>query len=197
MFTNFCFVQDSADRPTFDAMEDNEADYDHLLIFDLDPRQNYPYVCCISVENTGIRDVHHGRLKLSKSFRARPLQLPIYKEKKLYHVIAKTHKACNNNDRNRATSLINAHVFNCLKTGMTVKAAVSSTIENFPSRVLKGKNFGSMNEPLSKYTGTSARHQPPPISSSETDALERDLQLSSTPKTAFPPKGTYTNVIYI
>ncbi len=175
-------------------MEDSDSDYDHLLIFDLSPRPNYPHISCVSIENTGIRKVHHGRLKLSKSFRLRPIQLPIYREKKLYHVVAKTHKACNTNDRNRANQLANEHVTNCLKTGMTLDAVVASTVENFPCRVLKGKNFGAMNEPLNKYVGTSLRHQPLPISSSETDAFATDSQLSSTPKTAFPRKGN--NYIY-
>ena len=143
-------------------MTDNDADYDHLLILDLDPRQNYPYVSCVSVENTGIRDVHKGRLKLTKNFRLRALQLPIYREKKLYHVIAKTHKACNNNDRNNATAILNEQVSNCLKTGMLMDDVVASIVENFPCRLLKGKNFAAMNEPSSKYAGTSARHQPPP-----------------------------------
>ncbi len=167
--------------------DDNESDYDHLLILDLDPRPYYPHVSCISIENTGIRGVHHGRLKLSKSFRLRPIQLPIYKEKKLYHVIAKTHISCANSDRTRANTLVNEHVSNCIKAGMTMDAAVASTVENFPCRVLKGKNFGAMNEPLSKYGTTSSRHQPLTLSSSETDAFASD-NLTSTPKTAFPPK---------
>ncbi len=169
---------------------DDENDYDHLLVLDLDPRPSYPHVCCITVENTGIRNVHQGRLKLSKNFRLRPIHLPIYREKKLYHVIAKTHKSCNSDDRNRATSLVNAHIVNCLKTGMALDTAVKSAVENFPCRVLKGKNFGAMNEPSSRYTGTSARHQAPILSSSETDAFASDV-----PKTAFPPKaGTYVRV---
>ncbi len=174
----------TANRCVLSAMEDSDKDYDHLLILDLDPRPNYPHVCCVTVENTGIRGVHHGRLKLTKNFRLRPIQLPIYKEKKLFHVIAKTHKACNNDDRHRATTLVNEHVFNCIKTGMTMDATVASSIENFPCRVLKEKNFAAMNEPVSKYIGTSARHQPLALSSSETDAT------ASTPKTAFPSKGT-------
>ncbi len=170
---------------------DDDNYYDYMLILDLDPRPNYPYVCCITIENTGIRDVHHGRLKLSKTFRLRPIQLPIYKEKKLYHVIAKTHKACSNDDRTRATSLVNEHVLNCLKTGMTMDSAVASTVENFPSRVLKGKNFGSMNEPTSRYVGTSARHQPLALSSSETDAFASDTLPAKSTKTAFPSKGEF------
>ncbi len=170
---------------------DDDNYYDYMLILDLDPRPNYPYVCCITIENTGIRDVHHGRLKLSKTFRLRPIQLPIYKEKKLYHVIAKTHKACSNDDRTRATSLVNEHVLNCLKTGMTMDSAVASTVENFPSRVLKGKNFGSMNEPTSRYVGTSARHQPLALSSSETDAFATDTLPAKSTKTAFPSKGEF------
>ena len=165
---------------------DDDKDYDHLLVLDLDPRPNYPHVCCVSIENTGIRDVHHGRLKLSKSFRLRPINLPIYKEKQLFHIIAKTHKSCNNDDRNRATSLVNEHVFNCLKADMAMDTAVRSIVENFPSRVLKGMNFGAMNEPLSRYTGTSARHQLPALSSSETDAF------ADNPKTAFP--RTYIHI---
>ncbi len=161
--------------------EDNEADYDHLLILDLDPRPNYPHVSCVSIENTGIRQVHHGRLKLSKSFRLRPIHLPIYKEKKMYHVLAKTHKACENYDRNRATTLLNVHVFDCLKSGMIMDAVVASAVENFPCRLLKGKNFGAMNEPLSKYGGTSARHKAPVLSSSETDGFATDR--TSTPIT--------------
>ena len=172
-------------------MDDSDDNYDHLLLLDVAPRQNYPHVNCITIENTGIRTVHHGRLKLSKSFRLRPIQLPIYREKKLYHVIAKTHRACNNNDRNRANQLVNEHVTSCLKVGMTMDAVVASAVENFPCRVLKGMNFGAMNEPLNKYVGTSSRHQAPPLSSSETDGFATESILSSTPKTAFPRKGTY------
>ena len=159
---------------------DNDEDYDHLLILDVDPRPNYPYVCCVSVANTGIKGVHHGRLKLSKNFRLRPIELPIYREKKQFHVIAKTHKSCSSNDRNRATALVNEHISNCVKTGMTMDSTVASTIENYPCRVLKGRNFGAMNEPTSKYIGTSARHMPLALSSSETDVAPA--------KTAFPPK---------
>ncbi len=167
-------------------MDENDADYDHLLILDLEPRSNYPYVCCVTIANTGIRGVHHGRLKLSKTFRLRPIRLPIYREKKLFHAIAKTHIACSSDDRNRATCAVNEHVFHCLKTGMTMDVVVASVVENYPSRVLKGKNFAAMNEPSSKYVGTSARHQALALSSSETDALS-----TSTPKTAFPRKGKF------
>ncbi len=162
--------------------EDNDSDYDHLLLLDLAPRQNYPHVSCVSIENTGIRRVHHGRLKLSKGFRLRPMQLPIYKEKALYHVIAKTHKSCDNYDRNRATTLLNVHVFNCLKAGMMMDSVVASTVENFPCRLLKGKNFGAMNEPLSKYAGNSARHQAVAVSSTDTDGFATDR--TSTPITS-------------
>ncbi len=171
------------------AMEhERDDDYNYLLILDLDPRNNIPHCSCITIDNTGIRSVHHGRLKLSKNFRLRPIQLPIYREKKMYHVIAKAHKSCTNDERNRANMLVNEHVSNCLKAGMTMDATVSSTVEKFPCRVLKGRNFGEMNEPLSRYGASSARHKPPVISSSDTDAFASD-HASSTPKTAFPSKG--------
>ncbi len=172
---------------------DNDADYDHLLVLDLNPRPNYPHISCISIENTGVRNVHHGRLKLSKNFRLRPIQLPIYREKKFYHILAKTHKACTNDDRHRATTLLNQHVSDCMKTGMTLDASVASVVENYPCRVLKGKNYGAMNEPLSKYGGTSARHQPIALSSSETDGFAAENLLSRLPKKS---KAIYIRTSY-
>ncbi len=177
-------------------MNDDDADYDHLILLDLAPRSNHPHVSCVSIENTGIRQVHQGRLKLSKNFRLRPIQLPIYQEKALYHIIAKTHKGCDNYDRNRATTLLNVHVFNCMKAGMLMDSIIASTVENFPCRVLKGKNFGSMNEPLSKYGASSARHQPLALSSTDTDGFATDR--TSTPTSALQKKkGILCLYIYV
>ena len=180
---------------------DDDADYTHLLVLDLERRPNFPYVQCVTITNSGIRTVHQGRLKLSRSFRVRPLHLPIYgEETHMYHIIAKCHKNSNANDRNRATAALNDFVTKSLKTHMTLEAAVSSLVEMFPSRVLYNKDYSNQNAPLTKYGASSARFKGLlALSSSETDQLatdnnEHDDDFEALRK-AFPPrKGTYVHI---
>ncbi len=150
---------------------DNDEDYTHLLVMDLQRRPNYPTVQCVSITNSGIRSVHKGRIKLSRNFRLRPLHLPIYgDERHMYNVIAKCHKFCTSEDRNRATSALNDFVTNALKTHMTLDAIVAAIVEVFPCRVLRNKDFSSQNAPLTKYATKSARFKDLSVmSSSETD----------------------------
>ncbi len=156
--------------------QESDADYTHLLVLDLERRPNFPHVQCVSIANSGILTVHKGRLKLSRNFRLRALHLPIYgEETHMYNVIAKCHKNCNSNDRNRATAALNDFVTTGLRTRMTLDAVMASVVEMFPCRVLNNKDFTNHNAPLTKYGASSARFKPlSAISSSETDPAATD-----------------------
>ncbi len=173
--------------------DDHDNLYTHLLLLDLDRRPNYPYVQCVSIENSGIRSVHKGRLKLSRNFRLRAIDLPTYgAERHMYHIVAKCHKDCSTNDRNRACTALNDFVTNALKTHMTIDGVMASIVEIFPSRVLQNKDFQNHNAPLTKYGSSSARFKGlAAISSSETDAMlttKDDEEEFQSLKKAFPAK---------
>ncbi len=134
--------------------------YDHVLLIDLTPIPPHLHADCYTIKNSGIESVHKGDLKLTRAFRMRPLELPIYEppDSHLYHVLAKVDSICNNEDRVRAARAVNDYLKEVIRTGETLQAAVESAIDNFPCRVLRGLNFANANEPYTKL-GTSSRYK--------------------------------------
>ncbi len=148
---------------------DDSTSYDAVLLVDFDPPPHLPFASYESLAKCGIDTA--TKLKLSRNFRLRPQHLPIYENVHSHHIVAKIDVRCSTNDRQNAARFVNEHIRNALKANMTTDAIILSVVETFPSRVVKGLNYGAMNEPISKFGTSSKRAIPTQFSSSETDGI--------------------------
>ena len=183
-------------------MADDATSYDALLLVDLNPPPNYQHASYENIAKCGIDKVLAGtKLKLSRSFRLRPLSLPIYENRHKHHVVAKIDARCNTSDRQAATRFVNEHIRNTKRANITMDAIILSVVETFPSRVVKGLNYDAKNEPISKFGTSSRRKIQTQFSSSDTDTMhvqasERTNKLGTKKKqkvaTAVPTDTPYT-----
>ncbi len=130
--------------------------YSHLLLLDLTPLPKDSPCSCYTIKNSGIDEFYSGRIKMTRKLRMTPLRLHIFEDPHEYHLVAKVDSSCDSNAMTVACSAVNEHIRKAKRTGMSMKEAAMSVIDNFPPRVLKGFDFTEHNNPISKF-GSSAR----------------------------------------
>ena len=151
-------------RPT------NPAEYDHVLLLDLQPLPGYPHVGCYTYAMSGLPTDILQDFKVTRSLRLEPRRLAIYEEPHCYHIVAKCEQGCNTDERTRAARVVNDFLAADLRLGYRLDQAVERVVDNFPPRVLHRQMYLPKSDVVNKRPFALPRSRKrPAISSDETD----------------------------
>ncbi len=170
--------------------------YDRVLLMDLYPGPDYPYVTVVSFKKTGIPVDQLETTKLTRELRLAARDLPIYADPGHEHyLVAKLESKCDRTEEARAARSVNDFIHDTLRAGSNLQDIPAQVVDNFKGRVQHLVPYVRKSERGEQRTFKSTSRRPQQISSSDQDITtpRRSLGLSLVVKAKTATRGSQQN----